>query len=139
MKSYRFVHLTGHLQPLYLGKYKKVIFSSISYTYSHTSDYLGYFRRKQTVIHLTTPRENVTTLTCEMQNCFIWLKVCSVLSNVGSSKESLLWVVIGGCEKNRLWCVTTGMSGKQCHSKCSEWPPSALIHACSLFRHWSFA
>jgi len=25
------------------------------------------------------------------------------------------------------------MLGKQCHSKCSEWRPSALIHASSLF------
>ena len=46
---------------------------------------------------------------------------------------------IGGCEKNRLRCVATGMSGKQCHSQCSEWPPSALIHASSLFRHCSVA
>ena len=37
-----------------------------------------------------------------------------------------LWVVISGSEKNRLWCVATGMSGKQRHSKCLEWPPSAL-------------
>jgi len=36
----------------------------------HTSDYLGYFRRKQTVIHLPTPPENVTTLTYELQNFF---------------------------------------------------------------------
>jgi len=50
-----------------------------------------------------------------------------------------LWVVISGSEKNRLWCVATGMSGKQRHSKCLEWPPSALIHAFSLFRHWSVA
>ena len=82
---------------------------------------------------------NVTTLTCELQNFFIWLKVCCILSNVGGSQKSQLWVVIGGSEKNRLWCVATGMSGKQCHSKCSKWPPSALIHASSLFRHWSVA
>jgi len=29
-----------------------------------TSDYLRYLRRKQTVIHLSNPAENVTTLTC---------------------------------------------------------------------------
>jgi len=50
----------------------------------HTSDYLCYLRRKQTVIHLPTPPENVTALNCELQNFFIWLKVCCVLSNVGS-------------------------------------------------------
>jgi len=103
----------------------------------HTSDYLGSFRRKQTIIHLPTPPENVTTLTCELQNFFIWLKVCCVLSNFAGSEESQLWVVIGGSENNRLWCVATGMSGKQRDSKCSEWPPSALIHASSFSRHWS--
>ena len=39
--------------------------------FMHTSDYLRCFRRKQTVIHLLTPSENVTTLTCELQNFFI--------------------------------------------------------------------
>ena len=32
---------------------------------------------------------------CEIQNFFIWLKVCCVLSNIGGSDESQLWVVIG--------------------------------------------
>jgi len=36
-----------------------------------TSDNLCYLRRKQTVIHLPTTPENVTTLTCELQNFFI--------------------------------------------------------------------
>ena len=44
------------------------------------------FRKKQTVIHLPTPSENVTILTCEMQKCLIWLQVCCVLSNVGGSE-----------------------------------------------------
>jgi len=99
----------------------------------HTSDYLRYLTRKHSVIHLYTPPENVTTLTCELQNFFIWLKVWCVLSDVGGSEKSQLWVVVNGSEKNRLWCVANGMSGKQCHSKCSEWPPSALLHASSLF------
>ena len=105
----------------------------------HTSGNLRYLTRKQTVIHLPTRPENVTTLTCEMQNFFIWLKVSCVFSNLGGSEESQLWVVIGGSEKNRLWRVATRMSNKQRHSKCSEWPPFALIHASSLFRHWSVA
>jgi len=42
-----------------------------------------------------------------------------------------------GSEKNRFWCVAIRISGKQRHSKCSEWPPSVLVHASSLFRHWS--
>jgi len=86
------------------------------------------------LIHLPTPPENVTALTCEVQNYFIWLKVRCVLSNAGGSQKSQLWVDIGGSEKNRLWCVATGMSGKQCHSKCSEWSPSALLLVSSLFR-----
>ena len=119
-----------------LGNPKKS-FSTVLFI--HTSDYFCYLKRKQTVIHLPIPPENVITLTCELQNFFIWLKVCCVLSNVGGSKESQLCVHIGGCEKNRFWCAATGMSGKQRHSKCSEWPPCALIHTSSLFRHWSVA
>ena len=89
------------------------------------------------IIHLPASPENITTLTCELQNFFIWLKVCCVLSSVGGSEKSQSWIVVGGSAKNRLWCMATGMSGKQCHSKCSEWQPSALIHASSLCRHYS--
>jgi len=71
-----------------------------------------------------------------LQNFFILLKVCCVLSKLEALNwRQPVWVVVGGSENNRLWCVATGMSGKQCHSKCSEWPPSASIHASSLFRH----
>jgi len=108
----------------------QVIFNS---NIHHTSDYLRYLTRKQSVIHWPTPPENVTTLTCELQNFFIWLKVCCVLSDVWGSEKSQLWVVVGGSEKNPLWCVATGMSGKQCHSNCSEWSRSLFIHASSLF------
>ena len=48
-------------------------------------------------------------------NFFIRLKVRCVLSDVGCS------------EKSQLWRVATEMPGKQCYSKCSKWPPSALI------------
>ena len=60
-----------------------------------------------------------------------------VSPNVGGSEMSQLWVGIGGSEKNWLWCAANGMSGKQRYSKCTKWPPSALIHASSLFCHWS--
>ena len=113
-----------------LGNPRK-LFSTVSFL--PTSDYLRYLGRKQTVIHLSTPPENVITLTCEMLNFFIWLKVCCVTSNVGVSEKSRLWVGNGGSEKNRLWCVATGMSGKLGHSKCSKWPPSAWIRASSVF------
>ena len=119
-----------------LGKQEQFIFNSTT----HTHFWLFMLhRRKQTVIHLPTTPENVTTLTCELQNFFIWLNVCCILSNVGSSKKRELWVVAHGSEKNWLWCVATGMSGKKCHSRCLEWSPSPLIHASSLFWHWSVA
>ena len=111
-----------------LGNPKKS-FSTVLFI--HASDYFCYFRRKQTVIHLPTPSENVTTRNCEMQNFFIWLKVFCILSNAGGSEESQLWVVIGGSEKNQLLCVATGMSGKQHHSKNSEWPPSTCFQSFS--------
>jgi len=85
------------------------------------SHFQQYLRRKQTVIHLLNPPENVTTLTCEMQNFFYLTDVLlRSFKNIAASEKSQLWVVIGGSEKNRLWCVATGMSGKQRHSKCSE-------------------
>jgi len=54
---------------------------------------------------LLTPPENVTTLTCELEKklFFISLKVSCILSNVGGSEESQLWVVVGGSEKNPLF------------------------------------
>ena len=114
---------------------QKKSFSAVLFV--HTFDYLRYLKRK-----LTNPLDNPTWKchhASEMQNFIIWLKVCCVLSNVGRCEESQLWVVIGGSEKNQLWCVAIRMSGKQCHSKCSEWPHSALIHASNLFQHWSVA
>ena len=50
-----------------LGNPKKS-FSTVLFI--HTYDYLRYFRRKQIIIHVPTPPENVTTPTCELQNFF---------------------------------------------------------------------
>jgi len=47
-------------------KIPKKSFSTVLFT--HTSDYLRYLTRQQSVIHLPTPPENVTTLTWELQN-----------------------------------------------------------------------
>jgi len=117
-KSYRLSISHVRCSHCTLGKSKKS-FSTVLFI--HTSHYLHYLTRKQSVIHLPTPPENVTTIICELQNLFIWLKVRSVLSNVGGFEKIQLWVVIGGSEKNRLWCMATEMSGKRCHSKCSKW------------------
>jgi len=45
---------------------------------------------------------------------------CCIPSDVGGSEKSRLQVGIGGSEKNWLLSATTGMSGKQRHSKCSK-------------------
>jgi len=45
---------------------QKKIISAVLFI--HTCNYLRYFRRKLTVIHLPTPPENVTTLTRVLQN-----------------------------------------------------------------------
>ena len=67
-----------------LGNPKK-LFSTLLFT--HTSDSLCYLRRKPTVIHLPTPPENVTTLTCELQNFFYLTEVL-----LPSTKRWRLWV-----------------------------------------------
>ena len=120
-----------------LGNPKKS-FSTVLFI--HTSDYLRYLSRKQTIIHLPAKTENIDTLTCELQNFFYLTG--GLLRPI---KRWRLWRDPVGLSsvalkiKNQLWCVATGMSGKQCHSKCSEWPSSALLPASSLFRHWSVA
>ena len=65
--------------------------------------------QKKTVTNLPTPPQNITTITCDMQNFFIWQKACCVPSNISSSEKSgseksQLWVGIGGSKKNWLWC-----------------------------------
>jgi len=64
---------------------------------------------KQSLNHLLNLRENVTTVNCQLQNFFISLKVRCVLSNVGGSEESQLWVVLGGSEKK-----TAAGAGSEC-------------------------
>ena len=129
-------HLTCILWP----RNPKSRFLTVSFIYTCTSDYFRYLRRKQTVISLsTTPGKMSPHYLVKCTTFFIWLKVCYIPPNVGGSEKSRLWVGIGGSEKNRLWCVANGMSGKQRYSKCSNWPPSARIHASSLFCHWSTA
>ena len=81
--------------------------SFLTVLFIHTSDCLRYLTRKQTVIHFSTPTENVTTLTCELQNLFIWLKVCCLRSNAGALKRascglSSVALKITGCNQNEL-------------------------------------
>jgi len=133
-KSYRLSTSPVRCCHCTLGNPKK---SCSTVLFIHTFDHLRCLTWNQSVILLLTPPENVTTLTFELRNFFIWLEVSCILSNVGGSEKSQLWFVISGSDKNPLWCVAAGMSGKQCHSKCSEWPRCAWMHASSLFWHCS--
>jgi len=83
-----------------LGNPEK-LFSTVLFI--RNSDYLCYLWRKRTVIYLPAPAENFTTVTRDLQNFFIWRKLCCVLPNVGGSEKSQLWVVVGGTKKNWLW------------------------------------
>ena len=66
------------------------------------------------------------------------LKVCCVLSNVGNSERAIC-----GLSSVALKRTSCSMWQLECQASnvrnCSEWPPSALVHASSLFRHWSVA
>ena len=98
-----------------------------------TSDYLRYLRIKRTLPWLwNCPPHliNVTTLPCEMQNLFIWVKICCFPSNVGGSKKSRLYVWQVECQPSKFVTATV---------KTSKWPPSVWTHASSLFRHRSIA
>ena len=58
-------------------------------------------------------------------------------SNVGGSGESQLLSLVA---LKRASCNVWQLECQQAMSlQCLEWPPSALIHASSLFRHWSVA
>ena len=112
---------------------QKVIFNSIIRTYL----WLFMLSQKKTNCNpLAYP-------TWKYHHTNLWIAKLFHLTEglLHSFKRWRLWrEPILGCWwlwKNRLWCVATGMSGKQCHSKCSGWPSSALIHASSLFQHWS--
>ena len=85
-----------------LGNQEQFIFNSTT----HTHFWLFMLhRRKQTVIHLPTTPENVTTLTCELQKFFVWLKVCCVLSRWRLWKEPVV-----GCH-HWLWKEPVVMCG----------------------------
>ena len=118
-----------------LGNPKRVIFQQY-YPFIHNY-YLRYLRRNQTVTALpTTPEKCHTTILWNPQHFHLAEGMC-VSPNVGGFEMSRLWVHIGGSEKNWLWCAANGTVGKQRYSKCSKWPPTARVHASSLFCHWS--
>ena len=91
---------------------KKVIFNSII----HTHFWLFMLSHKKTNCNpLAHP-----TWKCHHTNLWITKLFHQTVGLLRSFrrwrlwKEPVkLWVVVGGSEKNRLWCVTVGMSGKQ--------------------------
>jgi len=134
-KSYRYVHLT-RCSYFTLGNPKKS-FSTVLFIY--TTDYLSYLRKK------TNPHVH-PTWKCHHTNMWFvkhfhpteGLLCCLKRWTLKKTRCGLPSVSLKrtGCDG----CVTkTGMSAKQRHSDCSEWPPSALIHASSLFRQWPVA
>ena len=97
---------------------EKLFFNSIIHICTH----IILFTSSQKKTNCYPPHlKNVTTLPCKMPNFFIRLKICCIPPNVG------------GSDKNWLWCAANGLSGKQRYSICSKWPPSAQIHASSIF------
>jgi len=119
-----------------LGNPKKVIFNSIVHTYF----WLFMLSQKKTNCNPLA----LATWKCHHTN--LWIAKLFHLTK-GLLRSFKRWKLqkepVVGCRrwlrKDRLWCVANGMSGKPCHSKCSEWPPSAWIDASSLFRHCSVA
>jgi len=114
-----------------------VIFNSVINTYF----WLFMLPHKKTIYNpLAHP-----TWKCHHTNLWIakllmWLKVCCVHSNVrGSEKKPIV-----GCRR-WLWkepvvmCGNLNVRHAMSQQSASEWPPSALIHASSLFGHWSVA
>ena len=99
--------------------------------------YVRYLRGNQTVTALpTTPEKCHPTTLWNAQHFHLTKGMC-VSPNLAGFEMSRLWVDIGGSEKKWLWCAANGMSGMQRYSKCSKWPPTARVHASSLFCHWS--
>jgi len=110
-----------------LGTPKKS-FSKVLFIHS-SSDYLRYLTRKQSVIHLPTPPENVTTLTREWLNFFIWLKVCCF-----RFKRCRLWrEPVVGCHR-WLWIEPAVIYGKwnvrQAVSQQVLWMTTFCINTC---------
>jgi len=99
-----------HCSHFTLWNPKKVIFQQY-YSYILQIIYVISEENKPLPPYPPHPK-NITALPCKMQNSFI---------------QTLVALKRTGCD------VTTGMSGKQRHSKCSKWPLSARIHMFPVF------
>ena len=97
--TWNLTYLSTSRVRVYIEKTKKVIFNSVIHTYF----WLFTLALKKTNWN---PIAN-SAWKCHHTNLwnaklFLWLKVCCVLSNVGSSDKSQLLVVISALEKNPL-------------------------------------
>ena len=142
MKSYRLSTSPVRCSHCTLG-YPKKSFSSVLFIH-RPFFWLFTLSHKKTICR-PNPLAH-STWKCHYSNLRIakpfssdW-KFIAFFQTLDALKRASCGLSTGGSEKNRLWCVATGMSGKQCHSKCSEWPSSALINASprsfsTLFSH----
>jgi len=112
-KSYRLSTSPVRCSHCTLGNPEKVIFNSISHTYY----WLFTLSHKKTICNSLayTPPKNVTTLTCELQNFFIWLKVCCVFQTLEALKRascglSSVAVKRTGCDVWQLECQASNVT-----------------------------
>ena len=103
-KSYRLS--TVRCSHCTLGNPKKS-FSTVLFI--HTSDYLRYLTRKQSVIHLPTPPENVTTLTCELQTFSSDWTFAAFFQTQEALKRASFWLSSVALKRTRcdVWQVHT--------------------------------
>jgi len=103
-KSYRLS--TVRCSHCTLGNPKKS-FSTVLFI--HTSDYLRYLTRKQSVIHLPTPPENVTTLTCELQTFSSDWTFAAFFQTLEALKRASFWLSSVALKRTRcdVWQVHT--------------------------------
>jgi len=109
----------------------------------YASHYLRYLRLKRTVsmivnLPITPEKCHRTTrylMKCRTHSSDGRYNVQCLFQTLVAVKRRVVLCSTCGCEKSRLWCVATWMSGRQRHSKCSKCPPSSWRHASSLFCH----
>ena len=109
-----------------LGNPNKVI---ITVLFTHTSNYLRYLRRKQTVNFLPTTPENVTALPCKLHKFFIF----------HFFREYR--VPIRGTDELRVSCCDMGWISAQRGGRCS-WlvaKKTGSMYPCRRWSFWTFA
>jgi len=88
----------------------------------HTFDYLRYLTRKQSVIHLPTPPENVTTLTCDIANWrFVtFLQTLEALKRASCGLSSVA-LKRTGCDVWQLECQASNVTASVQNDHLLRW------------------